>query len=310
MTLDRRRFLAISACAALPLRAAAQARDVRWRGIALGADVTISLRGVSPQVAKATLANVETRLARLEDQFSLFRPNSAISRLNKQGHLPDPPADILAILRHSHRLNETTSGRFDPTVQPVWNALATSRPGPGQATLAAAQAKVGWAGLVVSPGLVRFAKPGMALTLNGIAQGFATDAIAGLLAREGYTDCLINIGEFRAFGGSWTLGIGGSGGDLIGTTQMTRGAIATSTPSALQFGGSGIGHIIDPQRGPVPPVWASCTVKAPTATIADGLSTALVLTPGTEIAQVLAASGGTGAMMQDADGGIVTYGRF
>ena len=47
---------------------------------------------------------------------------------------------------------------------------------------------------------VRFALPGMAITLNGIAQGYITDRIATLLQDAGMGDVLLDIGEVRALG--------------------------------------------------------------------------------------------------------------
>ena len=38
----------------------------------------------------------------------------------------------------------------------------------------------------------------MAITLNGIAQGYATDQIVSLLKKSGVHNALVNIGEYAA----------------------------------------------------------------------------------------------------------------
>ena len=109
---------------------------------------------------------------------------------------------------------------------------------------------VGWAGGTVAPGRVALARPGMALTLNGIAQGFVADRIAALLEAEGLTDILIDTGEIRALGGdprggTWSARI------VDGPTVPLRDrALATLAPLGTVFDEAGrIGHILDPRTG-------------------------------------------------------------
>ena len=42
--------------------------------------------------------------------------------------------------------------------------------------------------------------PGMAITLNGIAQGYITDRVADLLRNEGFDQAMVDLGEWRALG--------------------------------------------------------------------------------------------------------------
>lgn len=50
---------------------------------------------------------------------------------------------------------------------------------------------------MTSAGRIAFARPGMTLTLNGVAQGDVADLVAALLAAEGLEDALIDTGEIR-----------------------------------------------------------------------------------------------------------------
>ena len=90
---------------------------------------------------------------------------------------------------------ELTDGAFDPTVQPLWQLYAghfsSERPdpdGPPAERLAEALAKVGRSGLRVSEERVALLRRGAAITLNGIAQGYATDRVVGCLARTRAVD--------------------------------------------------------------------------------------------------------------------------
>ncbi|MEN9896177.1 MAG: ApbE family, partial [Pseudomonadota bacterium] len=64
-------------------------------------------------------------------------------------------------------------------------------------------------------------------------------------------------------------------------------ALATSSANGFRFA-DGSSHILHPLKRR-PPVWASATVIAPEAAIADALSTALVLAEGPQLGQQLVA---------------------
>lgn len=292
----RRRFLQILAAAAC-VPGAARAQVHRRRFVALGADAEIVLHGPMG-LAEAALAAAEAEIARAEALFSLYRPDSALSRLNAAGRLDDPPADLLALLRLCGHLHAATGGRFDPTVQPLWRALAEGRdPEPARAAL-------GWGRVSLAPARVALA-PGQALTLNGIAQGWATDRVTAALARRGFTKALVNIGEHRAVGGPFRLGIEDPAAGLLGHLTLENRAVATSSPGALTLP-DGSAHILDPLHGR-PPVWSTVCVSARSAALADGLSTALCHAPLEEIRPIPAGLGGDIAVrLVDPDGSLTT----
>ncbi|MGG7567301.1 FAD:protein FMN transferase [Rhodovulum sp. DZ06] len=288
--LTRRRFIALSACAA-GVGLAARAPQVEWRGRALGAEASITLRGAG---AEPALSAALDAIRRVEAAASLFDPASALVRLNAAGRLDAPPAELLALLEAAGRVHALSGGAFDPSVQPVWRLLAESRGAPGPGALAQARALVGWDGVRVDPGAVAFDRPGMALTLNGIAQGFATDRAAAALAAHGFDRALVNVGEYRALGGGWRLGSG------FGTLGLAAGeAAATSAPGALLLGQGG--HILAP-GGAAAEGFETVTVRAPSATLADGLSTALCAAGPGRAAGIIARAPGARMLARLADG--------
>lgn len=267
----RRRFLAI---AGAMLARPARAEVVRWQVPAFGGTVSIDLRG-RRGMAEAVRAEVTAVIAEVEGAASLFRAGSALSRLNAAGRLDDPPPALIELLALSDLLHRATDGAFDPTVQPLWRALAEGRdPGPTRAL-------IGWGRVMRAP--LRLS-PGQALTLNGIAQGYAADRVRAVLIRAGYEMALVDMGEFAAIGGPFTLGIADPDLGLCATRRLTGTAIATSSPGALRLGGQG--HILGP--GGQPALWSTVAVEAESAAIADGLSTAFCLMPEAAIRAALA----------------------
>jgi len=291
-SMNRRRFLTISAvagcAAALPASAATL---YRWRGIALGAQAEIYID--HPQ-AEAITARAAAEIARLEGVFSLYRTDSALMRLNSAGELAEPPFELLECLSLAGRAHAATDGLFDPTVQPLWALYAarfSAGTEPGQDDIARAVSQTGWARISFDPASVRLA-PGMALTLNGIAQGFIADRVAGLLRAEGLDQVLINTGELRALGarpggGAWPVSLSGGG-----AVELDNRALATSSPLGTAFDAAGrVGHILDPRSGrPAPARWRSVSISAPSAGLADALSTAACLMPDRAVIERAAAA--------------------
>lgn len=276
MTLTRRRFLAISAAAAT-WSTAASAGPVpqHWLGQALGARASIRLRHPD---ASAITARCLAEIDRLEDILSLYRPDSALSRLNRTGQLDAPPFELLECLSLAGSVHRASNGVFDVTLQPLWSLWAEAAVQgrrPSNSERRAALAQTGWGGLSLSSRQIAL-QPGMALTLNGIGQGYVADRVAALLTAEGLTDILIDTGEMRALGNSpdgdtWTVQIARGG-----SVPLTARALATSAPRGTCFDGAGQdGHILDPRSGaPAMSPWSSVSISAPTAALADALATA------------------------------------
>ena len=272
--LTRRRFITITA-ALLPSMAIPDTGLHVETGIALGARITLRLRHPeAPRLAAMAMAEIR----RLEAVFSLYMPGSALARLNRDGVLHAPPFELLECLGLAGAVHAASEGRFDPSVQPLWTAEAeaTQRGRPlSEAERAAAAALTGWSRVQATPEAISL-HPGMALTLNGIAQGAIADRVAALLSAHGLTRALIDTGELVALPeGDWPVRL--PAGDSM---ALRDGALATSAPLGMTFGGDGISsHILDPRTArPVALRWRSVTVSAPSAALADALSTAGCLT--------------------------------
>ena len=295
--MPRRRFLTMTAAfAALPAMADSAPPAAEWRGIALGASASLHLVGVNDDAARDTFSAVEEELARLEDIFSLYKLDSALSRLNRFGRLAAPPPEMLELLSLAGAIHTNTSGAFDPTIQPLW-ALFAKTPGslPEKAMLKAARSRIGWTHVRITPAKVAFAQPGMAMTLNGIAQGYITDRVADLLRQRGFRDVLVDMGEVKGLGNrpdgrAWQAGVAAPGGRVVHRMSLSDRALATSAFLGTRLGTDGrLGHILDPRTGVPVAARDLVSVSADRAVLADALSTAFSIMDDTEIAAALKA---------------------
>ncbi|MBL8670674.1 MAG: FAD:protein FMN transferase, partial [Alphaproteobacteria bacterium] len=320
-TITRRRALALTAVAA-GAAAAGALRGRRplpaweWRGAAMGAPATIVLHAESRAAAAAAIAACRSEIERLELEFSLARPDSALARLNRDGRLPVPSLDMRDLLATSLRLAEASGGAFDPTVQALWSAYAAhfaadplSSAGPGRADVERAVARTGWRRVSIGADGIAM-EPGTALTLNGIAQGYVTERVAAMLRAEGWTHVLVDLGEVRALGvrpdgQGWRVGVrpAPDGSAAVEAVSLADRALAVSAGSATPFDRTGKHHhIIDPRTGGCAGHWAQVVVRAPSATWADGLSTALSVAPVRSVPSLLALAGDATAWLVDRQG--------
>lgn len=286
MTTRRRCLTILAGAAALPIvgvprtKNEAMAGTAEWRGLALGAGARILLD--HPR-AEALLPRAVAEIRRLEAIFSLYRADSELAQLNREGVLHQPAFELIELLSICHRVNARTDGAFDPTVQALWSLYARrysegGPPSPQQ--IARARAATGWAKVEYGPEKISFRRTGVQLTLNGIAQGYIADRIAGFFRRNGVKDVLINTGEIAALGvapdgAPWQVRLDDGEGPGL---PLRNAAIATSAPLGTVFDNGGkAGHIIDPRDGKPGGAWSRVTVISPLAADADGLSTGFCL---------------------------------
>jgi thiamine biosynthesis lipoprotein len=275
----------------------ANATDLHeWHGSALGAAASIRLAHDDSAAAQRLIEGCVAEIARLERLFSLYDPWSEISRLNRAGGLDEPSLEMVELLGRCAGISELTLGRFDITVQPLFRRYADhftqADADPAGPSVEDLLPLVDWRGVQLSSGRISLARPGMAITLNGIAQGFITDRIADRLRAAGMTDVLVDIGELRALGHHpagrpWRVGIR-QGRSLTASRELdlADAAMATSSGWGSPFEGTGrCNHLLDPATGRSADPHRTITVIAAEATLADGLATAFTMMTPTEIEQ-------------------------
>lgn len=267
------------------------AAALHWRERSLlGFGTTLSLKVAHADAARAerALDAAVATIRHVEAEMSLFRPDSALARLNRDGVLTNPDPELVKVLALARTVSARSNGAFDVTVQPLWTAFeAAARDGalPTPAAVARARAAVGWQGLAVSAGEIRLRRPGMGVTLNGVAQGFAADLVRARLQAAGVRHALINTGEWSALGGAegqrpWLLGLADPRHEEAILTRLALDgrSVATSADNECSFSADHRHHhIFDPRTGYSPTELASVTVAAPSCALADALTKVMLV---------------------------------
>jgi FAD:protein FMN transferase len=300
--MDRRSFLKLSGLLGVGLASAgiipASAEAVKFNSklykvsgtrLAMGTFVSMTLIHTSRDEAEEAMGLAFREIARLTRSMSRFDEATAVAHLNKEGVLKDVPPEVGQVISGALNYSRITHGAFDISVKPVVDLFkekfsrGESSP-PRPAEMERALSLVGAEHIEVKGGTIRFRRPGMGITLDGIAKGYIVDRASGLLAGRGIKNHLINAGgDIRTMGmrqdrKPWTVAIQDPRKkrqypDVI---HLTSGAVATSGNYEVYYDREKMfHHIVNPETGVSPELSASVSVLAPTAMDADALSTSV-----------------------------------
>jgi thiamine biosynthesis lipoprotein len=322
--LTRRRALTVLAAAAgLPLAgvapAPARAPELEWRGQALGGPARIVIRHPDGQRVRRIVEHCVREIERLEAVFSLYRPHSELTRLNRERRLAAPSHDLRLVVAEARRFGSISAGAFDVTVQPLWRLFSNhfarhpaDLEGPAERRVVRAAGLVDYRNLDCDNGRIALSRRGMAVTLNGIAQGYITDRIADLLRDAGMTGVLVDLGEIRALDApgaeAWRIGIEDprDRSRMIGSLPLQGAALATSGGYGMPFDRDGrFHHLFDPVTGRSAGQCLSASAVAPDAMTADALATTLAVAGAGRVRSLLGAFGGSHARLTLRDGTVL-----
>jgi len=280
--------------AAASSAAAAYLMQISRRAMATDFEIFLNAapHGRATQSALQALDLVEE----LEGQLTVYRPHSEVMGIN--GRAADGPVAVegrlFALLQLAVNLSCATGGAFDITAGPlsqVWGFYRRAGQLPDAESLQQALSRVGYRHLELEAErhTIRFLRRGVEINLNAIGKGYAVDRCGELLRAAGVEDFLIHGGQSSVL----------AGGSRAGAEADARGwSVALRHPlkpqqrlaeiwlrnRALGTSGSGVqffhhqgrryGHVLDPRTGWPAEGVLSATVLAPSAALADAVSTA------------------------------------
>jgi thiamine biosynthesis lipoprotein len=240
-------------------------------------------------------SEVEGILAEVDRETSTYRNDSDIERFNAlpADSCQTMPASILGMVRVGEQLSQQSEGSYDLTVEPLMNLWGFGPQGreekvPSTAALAEVMQRVGYRHLrIVGDQLCKDAA--VEVDFDSIAAGYAVDTIAARLEVMGIHDYLAEAtGELKASGkkldGSpWRIALEEPRDDQRVAERIISidgFGVSTSGDYRNYFlqDGRRYSHTFDARSGaPVLHNLASVTVIHPSALMADGLSTLLLI---------------------------------
>ena len=283
---------------ALMLSACTPPKDVqKFSGSAQGTTYHVSFWLEKETDTQAVKKAVDAEFARIDQQLSNYRKDSAIEQFNATIS-SEPQAvgeEIVTLVEQARVVSQASGGCYDLTIKPLfdlWGFNGDKLSPPDNATLQAVLKEVGFTQLeVVDAGHLRKINPELKVDLSSIAQGYSVKRIAALLEQLGSKDYLVEIGGElqtrgkKPDGSAWRVALekplsGERTMQKIITINRTEPlAIMTSGTYRHFFdvNGKRYSHILDAKTGiPVTHETVSVTVFHADPTQADAWSTALL----------------------------------
>ena len=257
-------------------------------------DLALLVRPGEEESAREALAAAFDSVSSFERVASRYLEGSDVRRLNAGAGREDVEIDprVHALLVRAEEARRSSRGAFDVSVGPLvelWTRAAERGVAPDETEIAAA------AGLVGRPVVLGSSRPshrarlveaGMAVDLGGIAKGFALDAVALDLRGAGFHRGLLSFGQSSvwALGApvdapAWRLAVQDDEGGVLAVIELCDQALSVSSSlgSSSEIGGRLYGHVVDPRSGLAISEARRAIVVARDATLAEALSTALLV---------------------------------
>lgn len=295
--LNRRRFMqlvavagATATCWKLEILGTGKPLQAAHRSLPImGTVLNLTVYGPDREGCEEALTKTVKKMISLESHLSRHMAESELSRLNKTGSLASPGTDIVNVLTLAGDINRRSSGGFDVTILPLLlmhESIRGRNDNPDQNQLIKAKNLANFKDVQLSRDMIRFAKPGMGISLDGIGKGYIVDQGIATLRKHGFNNVYVEAGGDLMVSGRkdnhnpWRIGLRDPRDKKHKPTiiEVSNRAVATSgdylqafTPDLKHH------HIINPQSGFSPQELASCTITAPNVALADGLATAVMV---------------------------------
>lgn len=269
-------------------------KQYRIEGFAQGTTYRITYYAADSLISRA---EVETAFNALDSSLSLYKSYSTINTFNRSAEGIIIDKHLKNVVEKSLEVYAATRGAFDITVWPLVNAWGFGSKKidsiPSKKMIDSIRSCIGSDKLQLSGAVLRKKLPCVSIDVNGIAQGYSVDVLAGLLEQKGIMNYMVEIGgEIRLKGrkqpGNEKMKIGieapaenAFASPQIKTILIADSGAATTSGSYRKFyesNGKRITHIIDPRTGnSIQNELISVTVFAKDAITADAYDNALMV---------------------------------
>ncbi len=235
----------------------------RFEFQALGGPNELQVYAIDSAQAQQAQEIVIQEVARIEQKYSRYRPDSILSQINNAAGSSEAivlDEETAGLLRFADRCFHESDGLFDISsgvLRRVWDFKNPALPAPEK--LSEVLSLIGWQKVHFDGKSISLSVEGMQIDLGGIGKEYAADRAALLLSQSGFENALINLGGDvvvtgpQADGSSWRIGIvhPRQEGQVLGRFDISSGAIATSGDYQRYFelGGQRYCHIMNPRSG-------------------------------------------------------------
>lgn len=271
------------------------AQVLRKRTVTLmGSRFDITIVDTDSASAEANIDAVIAEVTRIEDLISDWRSYTQVSKVNQYAGIKPVKVDkeVFELTERAIRLSEQTNGAFDisfAAMDRIWKFDGSMTAMPSPEAIKKSVAKVGYKNIILNKkeSTIFLKLKGMKIGFGALGEGYAADQCKAMMMAKGVQAGIINgSGDMNTWGkrpdgSNWNIGITDPTDTdrFFAIVPLDSGAVVTSGSyeKFVIFNGKRYAHIINPKTGYPATGLSSVTVFGPSAELANGLSTSIMV---------------------------------
>jgi len=262
----------------------------------MGGKFEVSIVAPDSTEANRHIDDIIAEISRIEYLISDWKPETQISEVNRNAGVKPVKVDteVFDLTRRAIRLSEITDGAFDisfAAMEKIWKFDGSMTEVPSPDAVRRSVEKVGYMNIELDSidQTIFLKRPGMKIGFGALGEGYAVDRCRKMMQERGVKAGLINAtGDMTAWGKRpvgrksepWNVGIAHPfKRGKVARKFSLDGSVATSGnyEKFVEIEGKRYSHIINPKTGYPATGLTSVTVKGPSAEVANGLSTSIMV---------------------------------
>ncbi len=260
----------------------------------MGARFDITIVAKDSLLAEQHIDTCIAEIKRIEYLISDWIDTTQIGRVNSNAGVKPVPVstEVLQLAMRALELSELTKGAFDisfAAMEKIWAFDGSMNAMPTKAQVANARAKVGYKKIIIDTinTTIFLQEHGMKIGFGALGEGYAADRCKQIMLQKGIEAGIVNgSGDMNTWGkqpdgSAWNIGITNpfKKNQLYAVVPLNEGAVVTSGSyeKYAEIDGKRYSHIINPATGYPASGLTSVTVFGPSAEMANGLSTSIMI---------------------------------
>jgi len=260
----------------------------------MGGRFDITLVAQDSLTAEQNIDTVIAEITRIENLISDWRPHTQISEVNRQAGIAPVKVDpeVFALAKRALHLSKITNGAFDisfAAMDRIWKFDGSMPHMPTPEAIKKLVEKVGYQNIILDAknSTIFLKRKGMKIGFGALGEGYAADRCRDKMLAKGIKAGIVNgSGDMSTWGTQpdgkpWNIGITNPmhKDTLLAVVPLLKSAVVTSGSyeKFVVFNGKRYSHIINPATGYPATGLCSVTVFGPSAEVANGLSTSMMV---------------------------------
>ncbi|MBT1704106.1 FAD:protein FMN transferase [Fulvivirgaceae bacterium PWU20] len=260
----------------------------------MGGRFDITIVAEDSLTSEKYIDTVIAEIVRIENLISDWKPETQISEVNRNAGIHPVKVDreVFELTRRALQFSQITNGAFDisfAAMDRIWKFDGSMKEMPSAEAIKKSVEKVGYKNIILDgvSSTIFLKLEGMKIGFGALGEGYAADRCREMMLAKGVKAGIVNgSGDMSAWGKQpngepWKIGITNpfKKNKLLDVVTLHEGAVTTSGnyEKFVVFNGKRYSHIINPSTGYPATGLASVTVFGPSAEMANGFSTSLMV---------------------------------